>query len=95
MFLLNYTPNVKGYESWVLFQAIYFFERKEHKDAVLNRMEEVIRKDLKLDREVKFSLANQPYERFYLPFGSCFNLKHGEVDNQFVIDILWASKTSK
>lgn len=95
LFLLNYSPNLRGYESWILFQAIYFFERKEDKDAVLNKMEKVINEDLKLGKEVKFTLANEPYERFYLPCGSGFNLKHGEVDDKFVIDILWVREASK
>ena len=95
LFLLNYSPNLRGYESWILFQAIYFFERKEDKDAVLNKMEKVINEDLKLVKEVKSTLAHEPYARFYLPCGSGFNLKHGEVDDKFVIDILWAREASK
>ncbi|MEZ4960191.1 MAG: hypothetical protein R2830_10290 [Saprospiraceae bacterium] len=95
LFLLNYSPDLRGYESWILFQAIYFFERKEDKDAVLNKMEKAINEDLRLAKEVKLTLANEPYERFHLPCGSGFNLKHGEVDDKFVIDILWARETSK
>jgi hypothetical protein len=90
LYLLNFSPNLKGYESWILFQAIYFFERKEDKDAVLNQMKKAIIEDLKLSKEVKFTLANEPYERYYFPCGSGFNLKHGEVDGKFIIDILWA-----
>ena len=95
LFLLNFSPNLRGYESWILFQAIYFFERKEDKDAVLNNMEKVINEDLKLDKEVKFTSASESYQRFYLPCGSGFNFKHGEVDDKFVIDVLWAREASK
>jgi len=95
LFLLNYSSDLRGYESCILFQAIYFFEEKEDKDAVLNKMEKVINEDLKLGKEIKFTLANEPYKRFYLPCGSGFNLKHGKVGDKFVIDILWAREASK
>jgi len=95
LFLLNYTPNSGGYESWRLFQAIYFFKKKKDKEAVLKKMEKVVGEDLNLRIEDKLTLADVPYKRVHLPCGSAFDLKHGDVDDKFVINILWAKDASK
>lgn len=90
LFLLNYFKDENGKETFSLFQAIYFFENEEDKNANVQHIVHVIEDELHLKFELNFTLDGKSYKRYFLPCGSGFNLKYSEAgSDNHLIDILW------
>lgn len=95
LFLLNYHHNDKGEETFSLFQAIYFFETEEDKNLSYYKIIDLLEKKLMLTPQIKYDIAINTYQRYYLPCGSGINLKQTkDQTDKHIIDILWVPDTS-
>jgi hypothetical protein len=92
LFLLNYNIDDQSYEGWAMFQAIYYYANLNDKENELRRILKVLEEELALKKSIYHDIYKVPYSRYTLPDGSRFNLKHGSIDNQHIINILWAPK---
>lgn len=89
LFLLNYNTEHPTYDGWMIFQAIYWFEKEKDYVAKYNKLVETFNMRLKLDKKIHYDILGNEYERYTLPNGSRFNLKHSDRNGKYFIDILW------
>lgn len=95
LFLLNYDLDKEGYESWSLFQAIHFFEKKKDKVVLLEKMISVLEVELGLVNNTQNEVLGTPYYRYELPCGSGISVKSTDEGDKHIMDILWVRNSKQ
>ena len=92
LFLINYNITGPDENEVFLFQAIYYFKRKEDQLNLLDRMVKFLNNETSLIKTTHYDIEGNPYNRYYLPCGSGINFKFSpKEDKRNIINILWIS----